>query len=134
MENNIFSSIPYPLSPPGERTKARGVKMNLKNLAKGLRKNQTDAERKLWPALRNRQLKDSKFRRQYWIKPYIVDLVCLEKNLVIEIDGSQHLENTTKDNERTEFLKKHGFHVLRFNNNEILNQFDAALERIYEYL
>jgi very-short-patch-repair endonuclease len=79
-------------------------------------------------------VKNSKFRRQYWIKPYIVDFVCLEKNLVIEIDGSQHLQNTAKDNERTELLKKHGLQVLRFQNNEIQNELNVVLERIYEYL
>lgn len=108
--------------------------MDLKNLARVLRKNQPDAERKLWSALGNQQLKNSKFRRQYWIRPYIVDFICLEKNLVLEIDGSQHLEKTSKDNERTEFLEKHGFRVLRFPNNEILKEFDAVLERIYEHL
>jgi very-short-patch-repair endonuclease len=135
LNDKIFGHIPYRfLSPLGERTKVRGLKMNLKNLAKGLRKNQTDAERKLWSALRNRQLKNSKFRRQYWIKPYIADFVCLEKSLIVELDGSQHFENIEKDNERTTFLEKHGFHVLRFRNNEVLNEFNAVLERIYEYL
>ncbi|HEX5056930.1 MAG TPA: DUF559 domain-containing protein [Gammaproteobacteria bacterium] len=156
MENNVYHPHPNPLprrgsgilfcgayiseelhnflSPVGERIKVRGPRMDLKNLARVLRKNQPDAERKLWSALGNQQLKNSKFRRQYWIRPYIVDFICLEKNLVLEIDGSQHLEKTSKDNERTEFLEKHGFRVLRFPNNEILKEFDAVLERIYEHL
>jgi len=66
----------------------------------------TDAEKKLWSNLRNRQLKGLKFRRQHVIGQYIVDFICFEKKIVIEVDGSQHFENTTYDSKRTELLKK----------------------------
>jgi len=66
----------------------------------------TDAEKKLWSNLRNGQLKGLKFRRQHVIGQYIVDFICFEKKIVIEVDGSQHFENTTYDSKRTEWLEK----------------------------
>ena len=65
--------------------------MSLKELARSLRKNSTNAERKLWQCLRKRQIGGYKFRRQLVIEPYIVDFVCLEKKLIVELDGGQHL-------------------------------------------
>ena len=74
--------------------------------ARALRKSMTDAERKLWRALRDKQLDGRRFRRQHPIGPYVVDFVCLERRLVIEVDGSQHgePEQTTFDQQRTEWL------------------------------
>jgi len=99
-----------------------------------LRKNQTDAERKLWRCLRARELGGFKFRRQYPIAPYIVDFICVEKRLIVEIDGGQHVTMTELDNTRTEFLNARGYRVLRFWNNEVLQQLDAVLARILDSL
>ena len=72
--------------------------------ARELRKNMTDAEKKLWRYLRRKNVKASRFRRQHPIGDYIVDFVCVEKNLVIEVDGGQHSENEFYDANRTRFL------------------------------
>ena len=106
----------------------------MRQLARSLRKNQTDAERKLWRCLRARELCGFKFRRQYPIAPYIVDFICVEKQLIVEIDGGQHATMTELDNRRTEFLNARGYRVLRFWNNEVLRQLDAVLARILDSL
>lgn len=93
----------------------------------------TPAEFKLWGTLRNRQLMDLKFGRQEPIGCYIVDFVCYEKKLVIELDGSQHLENEKTDNPRTEELNINGFEVLRFTNDEVMNEINAVIEEIINY-
>ena len=105
-----------------------------KQRAKQLRKNETDAERLLWYRLRNRQIANSKFRRQHVIEPYIVDFVCLERGLVVEVDGGQHAERVPEDVRRTEFLESKGLRVLRFWNNDVLTQTEAVLESIYSVL
>ena len=68
----------------------------------------TDAERKLWRHLRNRELGGWKFKRQYPVGPFIVDFICLEKNVVIEVDGGQHAENEAQDLQRSAYLNKWG--------------------------
>ena len=95
--------------------------------AKSLRKNQTDVERRLWYALRNRQLSGYKFRRQHPISPYVVDFVCLEYKLVVEVDGGQHADAVTQDTARTVFLEGLGYRVLRFWNNEVLENLEGML-------
>jgi len=97
-------------------------------IARKLRKNMTDAERLLWCKLRNKQL-GAKFRRQSPIDKYIVDFVCFEKKLIIEVDGSQHLGNR-KDRERDKWFENNGFKVLRFWNNEVLKNVNGVLEMI----
>ena len=97
-----------------------------KPFANRLRKNMTDAEIKLWQHLRARQL-GVKFRRQHPFRGYILDFVCLERRLVIEVDGSQHMTAATHDAVRTEVLELAGFRVMRFWNNEVLAQTDAVL-------
>lgn len=92
--------------------------------ARALRRNGTEAETKLWRILRNGHM-GVKFRRQVPIGPYIVDFICHELKLVIEADGGQHSENA-KDEERTAFLNKEGFEVLRFWNNEITGNIDGV--------
>jgi very-short-patch-repair endonuclease len=89
--------------------------------ARKLRREQTSFERRLWSALRNRKLAQCKFRRQQPIGPYVVDFVSFERNLVIELDGSQHgiPENASAGRIRTAFLKSHGFRVLRFWNSDL---------------
>ena len=102
------------------------------NLAKDLRKRSTDAERLLWRHLRAKRLGGLKFRRQQCIGDYIVDFVCLEKRIVIELDGGQHADNREKDKVRDSWLEKHGFLVLRFWNNEVLTNTQGVLHVILE--
>ena len=99
--------------------------------ARSLRECSTDAERLIWNRVRNRQLSNCKFRRQQPIGPYIVDFVCLERRLVIELDGGQHLEQQAQDEARTAFLQMEGYRVLRFWNNQAPNELDSVLEMIY---
>ena len=82
-----------------------------------LRKNPTEAERSLWKELRFRQIGGYKFRRQQPLGDYIVDFVCFEKRLVVEVDGKQHSEQIEHDFKRDEWLKAQGFFILRFWNN-----------------
>jgi very-short-patch-repair endonuclease len=91
-------------------------------------------ERKLWAHLRLRQVHGHKFRRQRPIGPYIVDFVCLEERLVIEVDGSQHLERALLDARRDDYLASLGFRVLRFWDNQVLNETDAIIEVIAQVL
>jgi very-short-patch-repair endonuclease len=97
--------------------------------AKSLRSNMTDAERKLWYFLRAHRFNGSKFKRQATIGKYIVDFVCFEKHLVIEVDGSQHADNEA-DRLRTRWLEDQGFRVLRFWNNEVLKHTRGVLDAI----
>jgi len=108
--------------------------MNLTPLARSLRKKSTDAERLLWQHLRNRRLADCKFRRQVVIEPYIIDFVCFDAKLIIELDGGQHLEQQKQDEERTQYLESMGYSVLRFWNHEVLVETEAVLEKIHEVL
>ena len=105
-----------------------------KNKARELRRDMTDAEHSLWKHLRLRQLEGYKFRRQQPIGKYIVDFVCFEKQLIIEIDGGQHSEQVEYDSERSSWLEKQGFRVLRFWNNQVLNETDAVKEMILNTL
>jgi adenine-specific DNA-methyltransferase len=102
-------------------------------LARRLRRNQTDVERRLWYALRNRRFAGFKFRRQQPIGPFVVDFVCFEAKLVIELDGSQHglPENTAADQERTAHLRREGFRVKRYWNTDLNENFDGVLEDIF---
>ena len=102
--------------------------------ARELRKNPTEAERRLWQHLRLRQFDGYKFRRQQPLGPYIVDFICLEKKIVIEVDGGQHSTQVQYDNERTAWLAAHGFRVLRFWNNEVLSEIEKVKEVIWEAL
>jgi very-short-patch-repair endonuclease len=98
--------------------------------ARELRKNPTDAERALWRHIRYRQLAGCRFRRQAPVGPYILDFVCFEKKLVIEVDGGQHTEQADYDGVRTAWLESQGFRVLRFWNNQVLQEIEAAKEAI----
>ena len=107
--------------------------MNNTQKAKSLRKNQTEAESKLWHYLRNKQLHGFKFRRQQPLGNYIVDFVCFEKKLIIEVDGGQHAENGDADLRRTQWLNERGYRVIRFWNNEVLNHCSGVLDKIMGY-
>ena len=87
-----------------------------------LRKDSTDAERRMWALLRNRQFADRKFRRQVPIGPYVIDFVCLENRLIVELDGGHHMTREGYDSERTKWLTCQGFRVIRFWNNQVLNE------------
>lgn len=94
----------------------------------------TGAEWALWRMLSDRQLSGFKFRRQQPIRHYIVDFVCFSHKLVIEVDGSQHANVTEYDRQRTLFLNREGFRVLRFWNNEVLQNREGVCEMILEEL
>jgi len=97
--------------------------------ARILRRNDTEPEFRLWSDLRGRRLNGYKFSRQIPLGPYVVDFVCREKRLVVEIDGSQHAESRA-DQARTDWLNANGYSVLRFWNDEVLKERRAVLETI----
>lgn len=103
----------------------------LTRFQKSLRKTQTKEESLLWYHLRNRHLDGLKFRRQHILQGYIVDFVCLEKKLIIELDDSQHAVQVDYDNERTQKLENEGFKILRFWNNDVLNNIEGVWEVIH---
>ena len=102
--------------------------------AKKLRKNQTDAEKKLWSKLRNKQLEGFKFRRQVPIGSFVADFVCYEGKVIIEVDGGQHASQTNQDEKRTRWFESQGYRVIRFWNNEVLSNFEGVLEVILKNL
>jgi very-short-patch-repair endonuclease len=101
-----------------------------------LRKDSTPQEIIIWSRLRAKRFKDLKFRRQYLIGKYIVDFICLEKKLIIELDGWQHKEENQEryDKERTKYLERQGFKVIRFWNNEINNNLEGVFLKIEEFI
>ncbi len=101
---------------------------------RALRHEQTESERILWLRVRDRGLLGFKFRRQHRIGLYYVDFVCAEACLVIELDGSQHLEQVEYDTLRTERLQAQGYRVLRFWNDDVLLRMDAVLDEILRAL
>ncbi len=100
--------------------------------SRGLRREATGAEHNLWFNLRRKSLFGLKFRRQYPIGGFIVDFCCLERRLVIELDGGQHAEQVAYDERRTRFLASKGFRVLRFWNNEVLTNMEGVLQAIVQ--
>ena len=109
-------------------------KLNI--IARKLRKNQTPQEQILWNILRNRQVLGYKFRRQYPIGNYVVDFVCKENKMIIEIDGGQHNtpEGILADENRTKYLQSVGYKILRFWNNEIDNNIEGVYQKIIEQI
>ena len=97
--------------------------------AKQLRRTMIDAEVAFWNGVRGRQVAGHKFRRQWPVAGYIVDFVCLEARLVVEIDGYQHADNLA-DVQRTAKLNAQGFRVLRFWNTEVLNNTAGVLDAV----
>ena len=95
-----------------------------------LRKEPTPAESRLWAAIRNNNLNGLKFRRQHAIGPYIVDYCSPKLKLIIELDGSQHLDQEEYDSERTEYLRGQGYRVLRFWNKDVMNDLDGVIKAI----
>ena len=113
---------------------AKRIKPILTENARSLRKDMTDTERRLWHVLREKQLLDCRFRRQHPIGPYIADFACIDKKLLIELDGGQHQEQIAYDQHRTAFLEMQGWQVLRFWNNDVLNNMDGVLMTIIDSL
>src|SRR3990172_6893613 len=103
-------------------------------LQRRLRNSMTDAERRLWQCLKQQQMGGFKFRRQHPFGDYVVDFVCLDAMIVIEVDGGQHMENPRLDAVRTASLNAAGFRVLRFWNNEILQNLEAVKVSIWRAL
>ena len=99
------------------------------NTAGKLRKDSTPAERKLWSRIRNNQLGIT-FRRQHAVGVYIPDFCSPEAKLIIELDGSQHLEQEDYDEERTKYLENLGYKVIRFWNNDVINNIDGVILKI----
>jgi very-short-patch-repair endonuclease len=111
------------------KTTAWNRKSGITGRARELRRNQTEAEHYLWSDLRNRRLNGHKFSRQIPLGPYIADFICREKNLIIELDGSQHADSS-RDLIRTKWLNANGYSVLRFWNLAVLQERDAVLDTI----
>jgi very-short-patch-repair endonuclease len=102
--------------------------------ARTLRANSTDAERALWRMLRARFVEGHKFRRQYRVRPYIVDFICLERRLIVEVDGAHHAERAGYDAQRDRMLHAEGFRVLRFSNRDVLTRAEDVVEVIRQTL
>ena len=112
------------------------TKQNPTAFARQLRQDQTTAERHLWNKLRNRQLDNWKFKRQVPRRHYIVDFLCAEAKLIIELDGAQHAgdEAIQYDAKRTAYLQASGYHVIRIWNNEVLEDVESVLNTIWNKL
>ncbi len=108
--------------------------MNVIHFARRLRKNATDAEQLLWRHLRRRQVGGFKFRRQHYIESFICDFICLEAGVVVELDGSQHVDQESYDERRDAIFRSKGFRVLRFWNSDVLSRTGSVLETIFEAL
>ena len=108
----------------------------LKDRRRELRRNQTDAERAFWSQIRNKQFFGMKFFRQYSFGSYILDFYCPEKKLAVELDGGQHnmAKEIDYDRRRDKFIKNSGYRVLRIWNNDVDNNMDGVVEKIYQML
>ena len=100
--------------------------------ARELRNNLTDAERRLWQKLKRRQIATVTFRRQQPIGAFIVDFVCFERRVIVEVDGGQHSEQVPYDEQRTRWLETQGYLVLRFWNNDVLANTEAVAQAILD--
>ena len=100
----------------------------LTSRSRALRRNASDAEGKLWSVLRGRQLNGFKFRKQAEIDGYVVDFLCSERRLIIEVDGGQHTPE--RDARRTAYLQSQGFRIIRFWNNDVLQNLDGVWSAI----
>jgi very-short-patch-repair endonuclease len=118
-----------------QKTEARrAAGQRLISNARRMRHEPTDAERTFWFAVRGRKFGGYKFKRQYPIGPYIADFVCLDRELIVELDGGQHAQQSGYDEERTAYLQAHGFRVLRVWNDDFLRTPDAILEGVWRAL
>jgi adenine-specific DNA-methyltransferase len=123
-----------PLSRLRERGRGEGLRLGIPyrlRLHAALRSVSTDAEQRLWFHLRAHRFGGLKFKREVPIGPYIVDFLCLERSLVIELDGGQHSEQERADDDRDGFLRSRGLRVLRFWNDEFLRDTETCLQVIW---
>jgi len=129
-------SMPFNASLRDRKTHMIPRKEFLKQKARELRKDMTDAERVLWSKLRLKQVNGLQFYRQKVIGNYIVDFYCHKAKMVIEVDGGQHYETEglKKDRIRDEYFKKQGLRVLRFTDLNVLKNIDGVLKEIYKYI
>jgi very-short-patch-repair endonuclease len=102
--------------------------------ARRLRQDLTDTERFVWTKLRDRRFCEFKFRRQVPLKNYIVDFVCFDRKLIIELDGGQHTMQREYDERRTAWLASEGYRVLRFWNHEVFQDWEAIEELVWRVL
>jgi very-short-patch-repair endonuclease len=102
----------------------------IQHRARQLRRDQTPAEQKLWARLRRKQLYGLRFRRQHPIERFIVDFCCVAERVVVEIDGPVHARQVDRDAERTRWLEKRGYKVLRFTNRQVADSVEAVLIEI----
>ena len=109
------------------------MQKRLTGVARKLRNDMTDAERRLWSHLRASQLGGIKFTRQLPIGPFVVDFACRSARLAIELDGGQHADSPA-DDARTQIIEAHGYRVIRFWNNDVLQNTDGVLTAILEEL
>jgi len=107
----------------------RGPDRKITTKTRGLRRNATDAEMKLWFAVRDRRLVGFKFVRQKSIGPYVVDFLCRDHNLIVEVDGGQHVESES-DKVRDAYLASEGYRISRFWNSDVLGNIDGVLQTI----
>ena len=115
----------------------KGAGMGVRSIvatARKLRRSSTDVERKLWHRIRDKQVEGFRFRRQRPIGRFIVDFICLDARLIVELDGGQHAESVAHDQKRSAFLHERGYRVLRFWNNEVIENIEGVLERLREVL
>lgn len=111
------------------------MRVKLTGRARALRRRETEEETILWRHLRNRQIDGWKFRRQVPRASYVVDFVCLEAGLVIELDGTQHRTiGQARDKVRTRILERDGLRILRFDNEDVLSNLEGVLDEIYSAL
>ena len=110
--------------------KSHRINPKIRQRSRELRKNLTPAERKLWNVLRNRNLGNFKFRRQHPIGSFIADFYCAEVKLVIEVDGGIHAFQKEYDEMRTAWLEERGYHVVRFQNEEVLSNITQVANEI----
>ncbi len=99
-------------------------------IARKLRREQTDVEQLLWSKLRSRQVGGLKFRRQFTLPPYVADFCCEEARLIIEVDGGQHADSVAHDKTRTEFFERRGYRVIRFWNNDVLQNIEGVIDEV----
>ncbi|WP_202967147.1 endonuclease domain-containing protein [Legionella worsleiensis] len=106
----------------------------MNNRAKALRQTMTDAENRMWYYLRNRRLSGYKFIRQHVIGNYIVDFVCREKKLIVEIDGSQHMDAVDYDLRRSQYLERRGYRVVRIWNHDVFKNIQGVMDSVLNEL
>jgi len=102
----------------------------VKQAARTLRRDMTPAEHRLWAILRRRQIANARFRRQHPIRHYIADFCCVERRLIVEVDGAVHSYTGDQDHARQQWLEASGYRVIRFNNDDVMKNLDGVIEVI----